>query len=675
LNKSRALALLFLFYGIASFAQETDCGTEDRKAEKYYEKGTDRKNSKGERIEYLIKALERDPDYPEANFAMAYIRIRDNVRRGKPFDKAKPKLIKAVEGCPTVHAAAFFYLAELEMLDGNYAEASRRYKQFLDFNEEGDDKYDMHHDEQLVKAREQYQLARFFESEYNNPKPFDPKVVKPVSTNESDEYLPLISPDNELMLFTRRDKLKQNPRGTAVQSARVNYIERFSSAKLKNNKLLDKGSPLPPPFNEEKEQNYGGAALTINNKEIFITICTPGRNYVNCDIYSSKKVYGVNPRTKEKEWYWDELKPLDETVNTPKGWEAQPTLSRDGKTLIFASLREGSKGIDLYQSKRQPDGSWGQAMNLGLPLNTEANEKTPFFHADSRTLYFSSTGHLNFGGYDVFYSKLNDDGSWSEPINLGYPINTESDEHGYVVSTDGKRVYYAAKEFEGQVQEKVNIYSFKLYEEARPEKVVVMKGSVRNKNGKVPEDAEVNVRNSVTEEVEKFEVDSIDGNYTAIVTMEEDADYVFNIEGKDVAFNNYTISGDIDTSYMDVDMEVDEVSLDKPYRIDNITFKTNSASLSGNSKSTLDAFAHYLDQNPTMKVSIEGHTDNVGDPESNLTLSTERAFTVMEYLQSQGISSDRLSFKGWGSKKPLASNSTEKGRAKNRRTEFVIKSK
>jgi tetratricopeptide (TPR) repeat protein len=200
LNKSRALALLFVFYGSAFFAQETDCGTDDRKAEKYYEKGTDRKNRKGERIEYLMKALDRDPDYPEANFAMAYIRIRDNVRRGKPFDKAKPKLIKAVEGCPTVHAAAFFYLAELEMLDGNYDEASRRYKQFLDFNEEGDDKYDMHHDEQLVKAREQYQLARFYESEYNNPKPFDPEVVKPVSTNKSDEYLPLISLDSELRL-------------------------------------------------------------------------------------------------------------------------------------------------------------------------------------------------------------------------------------------------------------------------------------------------------------------------------------------------------------------------------------------------------------------------------------------------------------------------------------------
>jgi outer membrane protein OmpA-like peptidoglycan-associated protein/tetratricopeptide (TPR) repeat protein len=675
---SRGVCLLLILFLSPTIWAQDDCPLPDnKKAIKNWEQGIDRKkNKKAERIAYLQKAIEAEPEFPQALWAYAAISIKDARRKGRLPKSIEDELKLVVEKCPNLHSSPYFYLGELAFDKKNYGEAAMYYKQFLEFKSDDDDKFDRKHDELYLVAKEKQPLSAFFHEEFSNPKPFNPVMVRPVSSTESDEYLPLISPDNELMFFTRRDIIKKNPRATAVSSNVVDYEERFSSANLINGKLSSKGIPLPTPFNTNKKYNYGGACVSIKNDELFITICQNEAGKTNCDIFTSKKKYGLNPRTGKTEYYWDKLEPLSSAINTPTGWESQPTLSRDGKMLLFAKMQEGvTEGIDIYQSQRNPDGSWTNAKPVGAPINTPNHEKTPFFHSDSKTLYFSSKGHLNFGGYDVFKSKLLPDGTWTEPMNLGYPINTETDQHGYVVSTDGEKVYYASLEANGVKTEKVNIYQFQLYKEARPEKVVLLKGKIETTTGKIPNDAKIEVRNSKTDEIESFEVDSVDGSYTAIVTVEEKSDFVVSVTGKDVAFNNVEISGDDNSTYRKLDVPVQKAEVGKPYAIDNIQFKTNSAELLSRSKTTLEAFAAYLRSNPTVRVSIEGHTDNVGDPMTNLTLSTERAFSVMEYLQELGIHGKRLSFKGWGDKKPIAENSTEQGRAKNRRTEFVMLSK
>jgi len=674
-----SLVLLF-FFGNLAFAQDTDdeqgdCGiSTNKKALKAYKNGIDKKNNKSERIGYLMEAVELDPDFAAAHWKLADIRIKDARSKGGDFNKAEKNLNIVIDQCPSYHASAYFYMAEIAMLKKEFELASEMYMKFIQFESDDNKKFDKRHDEQLAVARANFPLSSFYANEFKNPKPFDVKKVLPVSTNEADEYLPFISPDNELLLFTRRVELKQNTRGSYIQSDRIDYEERFSYADIRSNSF-NEGFAFPDPFNTEKESNYGGACLSIDNKEMFLTICKPNASgKMNCDIYTSRKTFGVNPATKLQEWHWTKLENLGPNVNTEEGWEAQPTLSRDGKMLLFASLREGSKGIDIYYSKRMPDGTWAKAENVGEPINTDRHEKTPFFHSDSRTLYFASQGHMNFGGYDVFYSKYSDDGKWSKPVNLGHPINTEDDEHGYVVSTDGKSVYYSGKS-KTENNKKIHIYRFELYEEARPDRVMVMKGNVAADNGKPPKGAEVQVRNSKSNKVDKFTVNEVDGSYTAIVTMPDTADLIVNIKGKDIAFNTFKVDAQDTAVFKKLEMKVEEAKVGKPYRIDNINFRVNSADLTPDSKSTLDAFADYLNENSSIRISIEGHTDNVGDAKANLALSTERAFSVLAYMQSKSVHKDRLQFKGWGAQKPIASNANPEGRAKNRRTEFIILSK
>lgn len=654
-------------------AQDDGCVSENKKAQKLYEKGIDRKkNDKGKRIKYLMEALELDPDHAGANWEMAYMRIRENMRKNMPFDKAQPKLEAAIAVCPSVHASAYFFLAEIHYKNNEFKEAAERYHEFIKFDYEGDEKYERKHNDYFERARDMVKKAEFYYESFKDPKPFNPRKVTPLSTNDNDEYLPLVSPDNELMFFTRRTKKPHNPRGGYVQSATVDYIERFSVADFNHGKLENTGEPMPLPFNQNDDENYGGATVRPDNRELIMTICVPERDYVNCDLYSFKKVYGVNPRTKKEEWFWSEPENLGPNINTPDGWEAQPTLSGDGQTLIFATLREDeTKGIDLYKSERDFNGNWKQAEPLSDVINTETHEKTPFFHADSKTLYFASKGHDNFGGYDVFFSKF-ENGEWTRPKNLGYPINTESDEHGYVVSTDGRRVYYASKMFKDQPQKHINVFSFELYEEARPDEVMLLKGNLKNKDGSVPKEAEISVSSSGSDEKQNFKVDTADGKYTAVIRMDKKRDYVVSAKGKDLAFNSFKISGKDTATYVDQNIETEVMEVGKSYEIPNITYATNRAALSQESTATLEAFVEYLKENPDLKISIEGHTDNVGNANDNLTLSTERAFSVMEYLQEAGISKNRLKFKGWGQTKPVASNNTVEGREKNRRTEFVI---
>ena len=674
-TKSRAvLVLLFLSFSVHVFGQECG-GTTNKKALKLYEKGTDSKNKKAERIEYLNQAVDQDAEFVAPRWELAYLKVRDALRREKPFAKAEGNLLKVVEKCPDYHSSAYYFLGKIYFTQKEYEKATNYLKKFLDFKSSDRKKFDRKYEEYKKDAELAYKEASFFADAYKNPKPFDPKKLTPVSTSNEDEYLPLITPDQEQMFFTRRRTKAVNERGGVGSKSKVDFIERFSASNITGTSF-DKGEPLPTPFNTNDDWNYGGSSVTVDNKHLFLTICKPAPGMPNCDIYSSDYVYGKNPLTNQDSWYWTELKNMGPNINS-KGWEAQPTISKDGKILLFASLREGSQGIDIYQSKKQSDGSWGAAQNIGAPINSPDHDKTPFFHSDSRTLYFASKGHINFGGYDVFYARMNENGTWEEPKNIGHPINTESDEHGYIVSTDGKRVYFSSKQVKGVKTDKVNIFYFDLYKEARPDEVILIKGEVKSKSGKPLKNATVEISKTNSDKVESFEVDEHTGQYTAIVTADEKEDFVVNVKGEDVAFNTYVVSGKPpeDGFKTELKMEVQEVEVGKPYEIENIVFATNSAELNSDAKAILDAFAEYMSSNETVKVSIEGHTDNVGDPYRNLVLSTERSYSVMDYLQFKGIHKDRLQFKGYGDTKPKVSNSTPTGRATNRRTEFIILSK
>jgi outer membrane protein OmpA-like peptidoglycan-associated protein len=342
--------------------------------------------------------------------------------------------------------------------------------------------------------------------------------------------------------------------------------------------------------------------------------------------------------------------------------------------LYFASNRVGGLGgIDIWKSTKDAKGNWGPPENLGPRINTDGNEKSPFFHSDGQTLYFSSTGHLGYGGYDIYLSKLSKDTGWVKPKNIGYPINSERDDLGFFVSTDGKYGYFASDKLKGNGG--WDVYSFELYKEARPERVLFVSGALRDENNQIVSDATVEIKNTRTREVTTVEVDSLTGKYVAVVAFNED--HILTVKQPGKAFTSQYFSA-ADSSLgkpMKMDLKVEEIKVGKPYKLNNIYFKTSSSLLNPETIIIIEELTKFLQENKTVSIAIHGHTDNAGNAADNLKLSADRAKMVFDLLVLNGIDASRLSYKGFGATKPIASNLTDKGKALNRRTEFMVTGK
>ena len=416
---------------------------------------------------------------------------------------------------------------------------------------------------------------------------------------------------------------------------------------------------MPHPFN--LHENEGGASLTIDNNELFLTICESVDDYNNCDIYYTTRI----------DSFWTPLRRLLYPVNKSDSWESQPTISSDGNTLLFTSIRPGGKGgADIYSVSRTENGSWGNLQSLSI--NTIADEKSPFLHPDNQTLYFSSNGHKGLGGLDIFYVKKDTAGNWGEPQNIGYPINSDADDLGLFVSTDGKTAYFASNKLEGKGG--WDVYQFPLYKEARPERVLFLKGDVLDEFGDPLIASSIEIKSMKDKSTFEVDVDVETGRYVAAVVLDKDEDVMVTVKDDFYAFNSKYVSA-ADENFSSpgkLDFEMKEMHEGEAFRINNIYFETDSFSLNQQAKHVLSAFVSFLQNRKKLKVAIHGHTDNVGHDEANLLLSTQRAQSVHDFLIASGIASARLSYKGFGEQKPLKSNLSEDGRSYNRRTEFYI---
>jgi len=314
---------------------------------------------------------------------------------------------------------------------------------------------------------------------------------------------------------------------------------------------------------------------------------------------------------------------------------------------------------------------WSKAVNLGDSINTPGNENSPFIHSDSKTLYFASDYWPGLGGYDIFYSRKLNDSIWSKPHNLGYPINSYKDEEGLVVDASGKNAYYSSDRPGSQ---RMDIYSFELYKEARPAPVSYIKGKVTDdETGEtlctIVELVDVNNSNSV------IKVESCWENGEFLMCLPLGKEYAFNVSKEGYLFysQNFQLKEKMD--FIDpyiLEIKLKKIAVGGSVVLRNIFFNTGSYELLPESKSELQRLIDFLTANKNLYIELEGHTDNVGSEEINLNLSEMRAKEVYKYLVSKGIEEKRMIFKGYGYSQPIGSNDTSEGRTLNRRTEFKI---
>ena len=658
--------LLFSVIAISTFGQdEKKCQEIDnKKAVKLYEQGIDKKYKKEERLAFLKQAMEMEPDYVDANFAFAEERIKTLIFEDAAFKPTEPYFKKVIEICPKYHSDPYYYLGFIYYEEENWVEAEKYLKLFLNFKDDDENKFNKSYESYLSQSKEMIRYAKLFNEIYKNPVPFDPTPVNGICT-EKDEYLPMISADNSMMLFTRKVPFVQ--KGMAWDSDKE--IELFSKSTRNKMGEFDKGQAMPYPFN--KGGNEGGATMSIDNKHLFFTVINNEAGAVNADIYFSDFLSLSGD--------WSVPKKVS-GINDPERWDSQPSLASDGKTLYFASDRKGGRGgVDLYVTIRnEVTGEWSKPENLGTTINTSGDEMSPFMHSDFQTLYFSSNGLPGVGGYDIFLARKTADGKWAEPKNIGVPINTTGDDLGFFVSTDGRLGYFASNvpaRVKGKSVGKYDIYSFELYKEARPDEVAFVLGKVEDQANVEKKDFKVEIKDAVTKKVTFAMVDTVTGGYAAVVNTKEKHDLIVTVKKDNYAFSSQLIMKDsiVNAKPRSVNIAVDTIKVDETYPLNNIYYKTNSADLDPRSLIVIEEFIDFLKNNPNIKIAMNGHTDNVGNDAANLALSTDRAFTVRDILLAKGIAENRLiSFKGFGASKPIADNSTEAGRAKNRRTEFVI---
>jgi outer membrane protein OmpA-like peptidoglycan-associated protein len=241
------------------------------------------------------------------------------------------------------------------------------------------------------------------------------------------------------------------------------------------------------------------------------------------------------------------------------------------------------------------------------------------------------------------------------------------------VSTDGTQGFFASNKYNGKGG--WDLYSFDLYNAARPERVLFIKGNVKSELLAEPLKARIELKNLETKRISQIPMDTLTGDYVAVAPF--NSDYIMTVKKPDHVYESKYISK-VDSIFrtpVRLDMEIQPIELNKSYRINDIYFPFNSIALTPESKVILDQLLEFLTENSTISIQVQGHTDNIGNDAGNLKLSENRAQSVYNYLREQGISETRLSYKGFGKSMPVATNDTEEGRAKNRRTVFVIISK
>jgi outer membrane protein OmpA-like peptidoglycan-associated protein len=498
--------------------------------------------------------------------------------------------------------------------------------------------------------------------------PFNPVNAGPGVNTQYAEYYPTLTVNGKELMFTRA-----LPFGSSIQ-------EDFFTSLNRENKW---STATPMPEHVNTEHNEGAPTISADGRSLIFVACidetgTYGeqrKGKGSCDLFFTQKI-GTR---------WSNPVNLPGDVNSYH-WETQPSLSADGKTLYFVRGLRGKgadqRNSDIYVSKLSEQGKWGAAERLSDVINTPFAEESVCIHPDGRTLYFASRGHAGMGGSDIFMSQMDNQGNWSRPKNLGYPINTRFDENSLIVSAEGNLAFFASDRAGGYGD--LDIYYFELPKEFQPTTTYYFDGRVFDAQSNNPIPGHFTLKDIASGEVIIVSnADAINGTFT--VPLPSNRQYVIEVtyDGYAMTSLGFDLTYNANQTSYHLDIPMNPLNSGTANILKNIYFDLNSATLRKESNIELNNLANFLRTNPNLHIELGGHTDTRGNAEDNLKLSTERAKAVYTHLiQVERIDVNRLTFVGFGEREPIIIDSEiaalsleterEKAHQTNRRTVYKI---
>lgn len=633
--KRTIVYICLLFVLSIVFAQKND------KADKLMDKALAFLNQDKEEkcISTLLEISKQYPDYAPCYAALGQIYYsKENYTLSCQYYE------KSIKLAPDYDLNSYYRLGLMKKQMKEYSKA----KEYLSYYAKNQTrpKYRLRKEE----CEKEIKNIDFILNAMENPAAFKPFNLGENINDSLYQYLPTLTMDNQLYFTERKDNKEDF------------YFAEFEY--FGNNVFsVSKKQKLPSPLNSE--DNEGAASISPDGRFLYFAKCNAKDGYGSCDIYVSERNGNV----------WSEPRNLGANVNS-SAWDSQPSIASDGRTLFFVSNREGGFGQgDIYYSYLRKDGTWTKAKNLGAKINTSGMEMTPFIHPSNTTLYFSSDGHTGMGGQDIFYSKI-ENGKFSDPVNLGYPINTDADETCFFANSTGNLGFFASNSLQENFGN-MDIYAFELYPEAQPVKVITLKGKIIYDDLKKGNQALLEIKNLNTNRIVASTLsDKITDNYLLALPIEEDYALSVTCEGYLFFSENFSLRNYNDTLFTKQEnITLHSIKEGESIVLKNIFFATDSFELKEESNAELQTILELMQKNPQIKIEISGHTDNIGKEDYNLTLSKNRAISVKQWLENNGINPERIVAKGYGKTQPIADNNTEEGRNLNRRTEFKILSK
>jgi outer membrane protein OmpA-like peptidoglycan-associated protein/tetratricopeptide (TPR) repeat protein len=540
-------------------------------------------------------------------------------------------------------------LGDLALSYGDYQTAADAYRQLL--------KVAPKTQRNLAKSERQLRTCEFAIEAMKRPVGEAPtRLPSPLNAFKF-QYFPALTADNRFLLFTGRP---------SANSGEDLYVSRQSKDGVAS-------EPVPISSVINSSFNEGAGTISGDGKTLVFASCDRPRAIGNCDLYISRRT-GNN---------WSIPQNLGSNVNSVE-WDSQPSLSADGRTLYFTSTRRGGQGLeDLYMSTMREDGTWNPAQNLGVPVNTPGKDMAPFIHASGTTLYYVTDGLVGMGGLDVFRSEKSPiSGQWSEPRNLGYPLNTFENEASLFITSDNQRGFCSRSRATQEplggfklVREKpVELFGFGVPNQVKArETSTYTQGRVFDAITKKPLRAEVKLYDVDTDALTQFVTsDPEDGDYT--VVLNEGHHYAMYASADKYLLKSLSFDYSDQHTFnpLMLDIYLDPVRAGRSMVLNNLFFDTNKYDLKPQSRTELNRLTEFMRQYKDVQIEVSGYTDNVGTPEANMLLSQRRAQAVMDYLASHGVTASRLRSKGYGEKSPLAPNDSELHRRQNRRIELHI---